>query len=212
MAPVDDPNATETRFETYYAPGLGTKYAVRSWIVSAIVAAIGIPVTWFTFVGNPQWWVLLLVGLVFAFLLFITISAAVGARGKWESDGRLAIRLDDAGLTLPRVGTLAWSEITSIRIMDTGGIHANVWLRAMESLTGSSTNRYVTVWVQDSDAVIERTGGAARAALNAIAVDGAHGFDGAWAEGLRTPNWDQTVAAVQQAAARHGITLHGRKN
>lgn len=201
-----------TAFETYYEPGLGTKYAVRSWVVSAVVAAIGIPVTWFTFVGNPQWWVLVLVGLVFAFLLFLTVSTAVGARGKWESDGRLALRLDDSGLTLPRVGMLAWDEITAIRIMDTGGIHANVWLRAVESLTGSSTNRFITVWVRDAEAVIERTGGAARAALNAIAVDGVQGFDGAWGEGLRAPGWEETVAAVQQAATHHGVELRGRKN
>jgi hypothetical protein len=41
-----------SRFEARYAPGLGTKYAVRSWIVSAVLLAIGAPVTWFTFVGK----------------------------------------------------------------------------------------------------------------------------------------------------------------
>jgi hypothetical protein len=201
---------SDSRFEARYAPGLGMKYAVRSWIVSAILLAIGVPVTWFTFLGSLQWWVLVLVGLVFAFLLFLTVSAAAGSPAKWGADGRLAIAIDEAGIALPRVGSLAWGEIHAIRIMDAGFVNANLWFRAWEVLTGSSTHRFMTFWVMDGDAVIARTGGAANSARNLHPMDGHPGFDGVWGEGLRSPDWDQTVAAVQRAANDHGITLLGR--
>jgi len=203
------PDAT---FETYYAPGLGAKYAVRAWIISAIILAIGVPVTWFTFVGNPQWWVLVLVGLVFAFLLAVTVSAAVTAPGKWGTDGRLAVRLDDAGVTLPLVGTLAWDEITSIAIIDTGFVHGNIWFRAWEVLTGSSSNRFVKVWVKDANAVFARIGDPRGTTKEMAELNALTSFDGVWGEGLRTPGWDETVGALQEAAVRHGIELHGRKN
>ena len=203
---------TDGRFETYYAPGLGTTYAVRSWIISAILLAIGVPVTWFTFVGNPQWWVLVLVGLVFAFLLFLTVSSAIGAPAKWGSDGRLAVRLDDAGVTLPRVGTLAWDEITAIGITDTGFVHGNIWIRAWEVFTGSSSNRFIRVWVRDARAVLARTGGTASLPDGMPEIDGLDSLTGVWAEGLRSPGWDETVAAIQRAAEHHGVELRGRKN
>ena len=37
---------SDATFETYYAPGLGVKYAVRSWIVSAVILAIGVTIIW----------------------------------------------------------------------------------------------------------------------------------------------------------------------
>lgn len=207
---MEVPHVSERRFETYYAPGQATKYAARSWIVAAVVAAVGIPVTWFTFAGNPQWWVLLVVGLIFAFLLVVTIAAAVGAPGKWGADGRLALAIGEAGITLPRVGTLTWDELYAIRVVDTGDVHGNIAFRAWEALTGSSSNRFMTFWVEDADAVATRTGGAANAARNLGPLDGRQGFDGVWAEGLRDPGWDATVAAVVEAADRHGIPVHGR--
>jgi hypothetical protein len=203
---------SDETFETYYAQGLGTKYAVRSGIVGAVLLAIGVPITWFTFLENPQWWVLVLLGLAFGFPVAITVVAAVTARAKWGTDGRLAVRLDETGMTLPRIGTLAWNEIASIAIIDTGFVHGNVWFRAWEVLTGSSNNRFVTVWVKDPGVVLARIGdpvgtGKAFEELTSVTT-----FSGVWAEGLRSPGWDETVAALQQAAVNHGIKLHGKKD
>lgn len=204
---------TEGRFEAYYAPGLGAKYALRSWIVSAVVAGVGVPVIWFTFVGNPQWWVLVLLILVFGFVLLITVSAAVTARSKWGADGGLAIAIDDAGITLPRVGSLAWDEIAEIGITDTGFVHGNVWFRAWEALTGSSTNRFVRVRAKDSADLLARyariPSGAAPSETAAASEHFA--FQGVWGEGLRSPTWDETADAVAAAAKAHGVTLHDRK-
>jgi hypothetical protein len=204
---------SDATFETHYAPGLGAKYAVRSCIVGAVLLAIGVPVVWFTFLENPQWWVLVLLGLAFGFPVAITVVAAVISPGKWGTDGRLALRLDDAGVTLPHYGTLAWDEITAISIIDTGFVHGNVWFRAWEVLTGSSNNRFVKVWVKDPGAVLARIGDPVGTTSKALVeLTALTTFDGVWAEGLRSPGWDETVAALLQATARHRIELHGRKH
>ena len=202
---------SDATFETHYAPGLGVKYAVRSWIVSAVILAIGVTITWSGYAANPEWWVIVLAVVFVGFLLVATVAAAVISPGKWSTDGRLALRLDDAGLTLPRVGTLAWDEITSISIIDTGFVHGNVWFRAWEVLTGSSSNRFVTVWVKDPGAVLARIGDPVGTSKELVELTSLTTFSGVWAEGLRSPGWDETVAALLRAAARHGIELHGRK-
>jgi hypothetical protein len=197
-------------FEIRYLPGLGARYAVTSWIVSATLAAVGVAVTWGTFARDPQWWIIPALLVVFGPLIAVTVASALEAPGKWGSDERLALRLDVDGLTLPRIGRLAWSEITAIRIVDTGGINASTWVRAWEALTGSSSHRFVTVWVQDADAVVARTGGVAAAFRNLHRFEGYGGFDGVWGAGLRSSSWDETVAAIQLAAAPHDIQLLGK--
>jgi hypothetical protein len=197
-------------FETRYIPGLGARYAVRSWIVSAVVAAIGVVVTWGTYAANPQWWVIPVLVVAFVPLVAAAVVSALEAPGKWGADERLALRLDADGLTLPRIGRLAWNEITAIRIVDTGWINASTWVRAWEAQTGSSSSRFVTVWVRDAEAVVARTGGVAAAFRNLHRLDGAGGFDGVWGIGLRSPGWHETVTAIQHAGAAHGIRLLGK--
>lgn len=192
-------------FETYYAPGLGVKYAVRSWIISAIVLAIGVPVTWFTYVGNPQWWVLVVLGLAFAFPLVTSVAAAVRSPAKWGTDGRLAVRIDDAGITLPRVGALTWGEIRSIAIIDTF-VRGNAWVRLWAGLTGSSTNRCVNLRVKDAATVTARMGTPLKPA-EGIDINEIYVIAGVWGAGLRSPGWDETVAALRQAAVNHGVEL-----
>jgi hypothetical protein len=203
---------TDARFETYYAPGLGAKYAVRAWIVSAVILAIGVTITWSTFVDNPQWWVLVGGGLIFGFPLAITVTAAVLAPAQWGADGGLAVRLDDAGMTLPRYGAVAWDEIASITIIENGFVQGNALHRAWELLIGSPTKRFVRVRLKDAAAVLARVG-LATTPIKGVDRNELHQLQGVWGEGLRSPGWDETVAALRQGAVNHGVELPvGRTN
>lgn len=195
-------------FEAYYAPGLGLKYAVRSWIITAVVLAVGVPVVWFTYVENPQWWILVVLGLAFAFPLLTSLAAALRSPAKWGADGRLAVRIDDAGLTLPRVGTLTWDEIKSITITDTPFMGGNAWVRTWAWLTGSSINRCVAVRVKDAAAFLARMGTPTNP-IQGVDLNELHAIIGVWGDGLRSPGWAETVAAVHQAAINHGVQLRG---
>jgi hypothetical protein len=206
LTPEEDSHVADATFETYYAPGLGVKYAVRAWIVSAVILAIGVAITWSTFMGNPQWWVLVGGVLIFGFPLAMTVSAAVMAPSQWGADGRLAVRLDDSGMTLPGYGTVAWDEIASIAVIESGFVQGNALHRAWEKLIGSPTKRFVRVRLKDAAAVLARVG-VAPTPIKGVDLNELHQFQGVWGEGLRSPGWDETVAALRQGAVNHGVEL-----
>ena len=199
-------------FEARYRPGLGARFAAVSWVLSAVIVVVGVAATYAVFQGNPSWWVIVVCVVVFGFLLLMTVSSAIDSATKWGADDRLALRVDGEGVTLGRVGLLRWDEITEIRIMDTGGIHGNVPRRGFEALTGSATHRFVTVWVKDADAVIARTDGRARAARNILPLEGHHGFDGVWGQGLDAATWGEACSSLAVESATRGIPLHGRND
>jgi hypothetical protein len=199
-------------FEARYRPGLGARFAAISWVLSAFIAVVAVFSTFVAFRANPSWYVIVICLVVFGFLLMMTVGSALDSVTKWGADDRLALRIDGEGLTLGRVGLLRWEEILEIRIMDTGGIHGNVPRRGFEALTGSATHQFVTVWVRDADAVIARTDGRARAARNLLPLDGHHGFDGVWGQGLDGATWGQAATALAVESAARGIPVHGRND
>jgi hypothetical protein len=143
--------------------------------------------------------------LIFGFIVFFSVDAALGSRSRWATDDGVALGLHDAGVTWGGIGHLDWNTITGFRIVTDGATFAGK-ARLWDRLLGTTSREFMSVFVTDRAAVISRRPGAKRLQM-AAPVEGKTGFDGVWGQGLSKSSWSATVSAVEAAAAQRGLPV-----
>lgn len=205
---TEDSTGTGTGFVARYRPGIGTKFAIRGWIIAvafaAVLGAIAIPVMVTT--GNIGWGIVACVFILIA-VLWAGFSAA-NAPAKWGADDRLAIAITDAGVTLPSVGLLEWERIVGFKVFDMGILTGNVPIAAIQFLNGTRNHQEITIYTRgDMTSAARKLDAAGRPHVRSGLEKGTVGYATAWGQGLSDPSFAQVAAAVEAVAAQRGLPV-----
>jgi hypothetical protein len=199
---------TGTGFVARYRPGIGTKFAIRGWIVAVaftvVLGAIVIPVMVTT--GNIGWGIVACVFVLIA-VLWAAFSAA-NAPQRWGADDRLAIAISDAGVTVPSVGLLEWDRIVGFKVFDMGNLTGNVFIAGIQFFNGTRDHQEITIYTRgDMTSAARKLDLAGRKHVRVGLEKGTVGYATAWGLGLSDPSVAQVAAAVEAVAARRGLPV-----
>ncbi|TFD61623.1 hypothetical protein E3T39_06165 [Cryobacterium suzukii] len=203
------PPYVQNAYVARYAPGLAAKYRRANagfGTAFAIFLVVSLVISAMT---ERDWFAYVFVTLVFGGAALTGLFTARKAENKWNADNRLALAVSEAGIGLPRLGTLAWSEVTSVRIYDHSLTPRGMspFTSTVTHLLGTDSTMFVDVFAADADAVLARAGNPAEVLRALDANKKITGFKGAWGQGMHDPVFQDAIKALAAEAERHGTPV-----
>ncbi|TFB77337.1 hypothetical protein E3O06_00865 [Cryobacterium glaciale] len=203
------PPFLQNAYVARYAPGLAAKYRRANTVFGSVSVAILLAVLVGSVLTSRGWFAYLAFPLAFGIGAVACLVTARQAENKWNADNRLALAVSDAGLGLPRLGTIAWAEVRYVRIYDHSLTPRGIspFTTTVTHLLGTDSTMFVDVFVTDSEAVLARAGNPPKV-LRALDADKkVTGFKGVWGQGMFDPVFQDAVRALVTAAEGRGVAV-----
>ncbi|TFD54560.1 hypothetical protein E3T55_03860 [Cryobacterium frigoriphilum] len=199
-----------------YAPGLAAKYRRNHFILAGAMIAVLLAGLVFTILGEVGTGIYVTIGVMMVAFPSLLLISGRELETRWSSDDRLAIAIGEAGVVLPCLGLIGWSELTSIVVYDNSLAYRKRSLGATTTkMMGLDMPMYVDFHVADSEALLVREanpGASNPRGLRRVADRNLKftGFKGVQGEGMLDPTFQSAVRVLVAEAESRGIPVEIR--
>ncbi len=197
-----DPGMLEGAYVARYRKDAVVNYTARGAIASAVLTALLV----LTFVESDDWFFKVFVAVVLGGMLIFALFATFSSPAQWGTDDRLALAVRHDGVVVPKVGFIAWPQMSELLVLQNPIARSRAITVALQRWFGVYETKRVIIFVRDLPEVLaggnEDTLGVALPDANGdpsgITVLFGHGM-------TNKTFWDAVAALTEQAQAANTI-------
>jgi hypothetical protein len=187
-----------------YAPGVARRHARRATSLAVLAAVLAVAVIVISVSQGFEWTFAAILVVILGGLSVFALLYASASKETWAADDRLAIAVSEEGVVLPSTGLILWSEIASIKILDSTFFAIS---KALTDWTFGSTGQSITVYTTEIAIVLARADTRAKFSLVADVTGAKTGFSAAIGSGMSSPTFAEMADIVTQQAKQHCVPV-----